>query len=304
MKKRTVLALLLPLSLMLSGCFSNKAELGSEKNPVKLFFIPSVDAKVIESNSKAFKEYLEANTPYKFEINIPQSYVAVVEAFGTKRADVAAMTTFSYLLAHDKYGAEALITVLRHGEATYKAMFVAKAGGPIKTVADLNGKKVAFVDPASTSGYILPMKLLKSRNVVPKETVFAAKHDNVISMVYQGQVDGGAAFYTPPGPDGKLDDARRLVLTQYPDVEKKVAIIELTDAVPNDPVIFRKELPPEMKTKIVDALLAFVKTPEGAKAFKEIYAVTDLKKATDADYDIVRGMLKELGKDPAELMKK
>ena len=114
-----------------SGCTSNKKELGSEENPVKLHFVPSVDAKVIENNSKAFKDYLEKETGYKFEVTIPQSYVAVVEAFGTKRADIAAMNSAGYLLANQKFGAEAKMTVIRHGQSTYSGMFVTKKDGPI-----------------------------------------------------------------------------------------------------------------------------------------------------------------------------
>ena len=76
------------------SCTKNKAELGTAENPIKLHFVPSVDAKVIEDNSKKFKEYLEKATPYKYEVTIPQSFIAVVESFGTKRADVAAINTF------------------------------------------------------------------------------------------------------------------------------------------------------------------------------------------------------------------
>lgn len=287
---------------VLASC-TKRAELGSEKNPVKMYFVPSVDAKVIESNSKFFKDYLEKNTPYKFEISIPQSFVAVVEAFGTKRADVAAINTFGYVLANQKYGAEARITFLRHGSATYQSQFLAKADGPIKSLADLKGKKMAFVDPASFSGYLLPLKTLKDKNIEPKETVFAMKHDAVVSMIYQGQVDAGATFYSPPA-DGKIEDARRLVLQQYPDVEKKVKIVELSNAIHNDPIIFRKDLPEDMKNKIVDAFMNFVNTPEGKVAFKEIYGVTELKKCTDQDYESVRKTLSELGKNAEDLMKK
>ncbi|HVK62337.1 MAG TPA: hypothetical protein VM432_12335, partial [Bdellovibrionales bacterium] len=77
----------------LAGCTFQKAELGTAENPIKLFFVPSVDAKVVDSNSKTMKTWLEANTPYKFEIHVPQSYIAVVEAFGSKRADIAALNT-------------------------------------------------------------------------------------------------------------------------------------------------------------------------------------------------------------------
>lgn len=303
MSKNLFMVLVAVLGFSIAGCTGNKGELGSSSNPIKILFVPSVDAKVIETNSKAFKDYLEKNTPYKYDIQSPQSFIAVVEAFGTKRADVAAINTFGYVLAHDKYQAEARLTVLRHGSPTYQSQFIAKADGPIKTLADLAGKKIAFVDPASTSGYLLPLKTLKEHKIEPKETVFAMKHDSVVSMIYQGQVDAGATYYSPPA-DGKIEDARRLVLTQYPDVEKKVKIIDLSEPIPNDPIIFRKDLPEEMKVKIIDAFLSFIASPEGKVAFKEIYGVTELKKATDADYESVRTMLQTLGKSATDLMKK
>ncbi len=297
------LLLVCGLASALMGCTSKKAELGTADNPVKIFFTPSVDAKLIEDNSKIFQEYLEKHTPYKYSIGIPQSFVAVVEAFGTKRADICTINTFGYILAHEKYGAEAKIITLRHGSATYQSQFLARADGPVKGLADLKGKKMAFVDAASTSGYLLPLKMLREKNIEPSQTVFAGKHDNVVSMIYQGQVDGGATFYSPPA-ENQIQDARRLVLTQYPDVEKKVKVIQLSDPIPNDPVIFRKDMPEEMKEKIANALLEFVKTPEGRSAFDKVLGVTDLKRATDADYDAVRQMLKALGKDASEFVKK
>lgn len=288
---------------IVSACTIDKGELGSAKNPVKLYFVPSVDAKVIETNAKVIQQWLEANTPYKYETAIPASFIAVVEAFGSKRADVAALNTFGYILANEKYGAEAKLTALRFGASTYQSQFIAKADGPIKTISDLAGKKVAFVDPASTSGFLLPKKTLNDKGIKPAQEVFAMKHDAVVSMIYQGQVDGGATFYSPEA-DGQIQDARRLVKTQYPDVEKKIKIIELSEPVPNDPIVFRKDMPEEMKVKITEALVKFIKTPEGLAAFKNIYSYTDLKPATDKDYDSVRAMLKSLGKSAEDLMKK
>ena len=50
-------------------------------------------------------------------------------------------------------------------------------------------------------------------------------------MIYQGQVDAGATWYSPP-LNGKIQDARKLVKTQYTDIESKVKIIHLTDPLP------------------------------------------------------------------------
>ena len=297
------LLIIVSLFTILSGCTRDRGPIGTEKNPVKLFFVPSVDTKMIEDTSKALKEYLEKTTPYKFKVSIPPSFIAVVEAFGTNRADIASINTFGYILAHEKYKTEALLTVIRHGESTYKAQFLAKEGSGIKKLEDFKGKKLAFVDPASTSGYLLPLKILKEKNIEPKETMFAMRHDNVISMIYQGQVDGGATFYSPPA-SGEIQDARRLVKVQYPDVEEKIKIVELTSSIPNDPIIFRKDLPAEIKTAVVNSLMEYVKTPEGRAIMEKLSSVTGLVPATDKDYDPVRDMLKELGKSASELVKK
>jgi phosphonate transport system substrate-binding protein len=280
--------------LIAPGCTRDRGELGSVKNPVKFFFVPSVDMKLLEDTSKALKKYMEANTPYKYQISIPSSYVAVVEAFGTKRADIAAINTFGYVLAHEKYGAEARLMTVRFGEETYKAQFLARADSKIKVLSDLQGKKVAFVDPSSVSGYLLPLKYLKDRGIKPKEIVFAMRHDSVITMIYQRQVDAGVTFYSPPA-ENDIQDARRLVRAQFPDVEKKIKIIALTSPIPNDPVIFRKEMPENMKKEIADALIKFAATPEGLDVLKKLSSVTSLVHTTDAAYDSTRAAVKELG---------
>ncbi|MES2963094.1 MAG: phosphate/phosphite/phosphonate ABC transporter substrate-binding protein [Bdellovibrionota bacterium] len=299
---RTLSILVVAAALLVTGCTFKKAELGSAENPVKLFFTPSVDAKVIDSNSKLMKTWLEANTPYKFEINVPQSYIAVVEAFGANRVDVAALNTFGYYLANKKYGAEARITVVRNGKTTYQSQIIAKKGR-FKNLTDLEGKKIAFVDAASFSGYILPLKYLKDAGVKLGDTVFAMKHDNVVSMIYQGQVDAGATFYSPPSDKEGIQDARRLVKAQYPDVEDKIEIIKLTNDIPNDPITFRKEMPEEMKVKITDAFLAMVKTDEGKAAFKAVYGVDALQPATDKDYDSIRQMVETTGVNAEDALK-
>lgn len=278
------------------GCHLKKDVLGTAENPIKLHLVPAVDAKVLADNAKKLQEYLEANTPYRFKITIPQSYVAVVEAFGTNRADVAAINTFGYYKAHKAYGVEARLTVIRYGLATYQSQFLARSDSSIKTLRDLAGKKIAFVDPSSTSGYLLPLKTLKDRKIEPKEVVFAMKHDAVVTMIYQRQVDAGATYYSPP-QDGKLEDARRMVKTQYPDIEQKVKIIELSEPIPADPIVFRKDMPEEMKEKIVEAFLKFVTTDEGKKSLDLMLGASNFKRSTDADYDSVREMFRQLSEE-------
>ncbi len=297
------LSRLIILTALLSSCSFHKAELGSSDNPVKLFFTPFVDSKVLDESSQDLKKFLEKDTGYHFEMYIPQSYIAVVEAFGSKRVDLAVINTFGYLLAHNKFGAEARLTVVRYGKSTYQAEIVARTDNKaIQNIKDLQGKKFAFVDPASMSGFIVPTKMFKDAGIKLGETIFAQKHDAVISMVYQGRVDAGAAFYSPP-ENGGIQDARILVRTQYPDVEKKIKIIGLTEEIPNDPVAFRKDLPEEMKNKISQGFVDYVKTPKGKEIMKKLL-VTDFKVGKDSDYDGIQKMVKELRLDLNQLNQK
>lgn len=297
--KTTLFAALIAVAAV--GCTVDRGELGTEKNPIKLFFVPSVESQTIKDSSSEIKRLLEASTPYKYRIRIPESYVAVVEAFGAKRVDVAALNTFGYVLAREKFGAEALVTVIRHGRSTYRSAFYTRTDGPVQSLSDVEGESIAFVDHASASGYLLPLKELRDRGIEPGNSVFAMSHDAVISMIYQGRVAVGAAFYSPP-QDGEVQDARRFVRTQYPDVLDKIKILHLTQDIPNEPIVFRKDMPEKMKEEIVTALLNLAETEEGKKALFEMFGITELKRSSDSDYDGVIKMLSDLGQSASELV--
>lgn len=271
----------------------DEGALGTRSNPIKIYFTPSVDAKRITTNAKELVDFLEKKTGYYYRTAVPASFVAVVEAFGTKKVDIASINTFSYLMANAKYGAQAKLRIVRDGgETSYKGQIITRFDSGIDSLSDINGRSFAYVDPSSTSGYILPKAMFDSLGIKPGETVFAMRHDNVVTMVYQGQVAAGATYYAPPDPEGHILDARMRVEKQFPDVEQKVKIIGFTQEIPNDPWVFRKGLDKEMTNKIVKALVEYVNTPQGKKAMYDIYDIKGLIPTKDSDYNALRDLLK------------
>ena len=277
-------------------------KLGSRNNPIKIYFTPSIDSNAITQTSNLFVKFLEKETGYYFKSGVPSNYITVVEAFGSNRADIAVINSFGYLLTNAKYGAVARLRTLRHGDDSYAGAIMVHADSGIKTLKDLNGKRFAFTDASSTSGYLFPLKILNDNKIKLGNTVFAGKHDTVVTMIYQKQVDAGAVFYARPF-DGKVEDAREKVMTQFPDVLKKVVILQLTDPIPNDPFIFRKGLPEEIIQKFIIGLKKFLETKEGKEAFRIIYALDGVVPATDKDYDGLRKVLKSTNTDAAQLIK-
>ena len=264
---------------------------GFPKNPIKLYFTPSIDAQTITKESATFVQYLEKESGLFFEVGVPASYIAVVEAFGSKRADIAVMNSPSYLMVNKKYQARALLKVIRYGKDHYRGQIIVGADKNINSIKDLHNKSFAFTDPNSASGHYLPKKILEDHGIVPSHTTFANKHDNVVTMVYQGQVDAGATYYATPSKDGKIRDARLRVKTQFPDVEKKVKILTITDPIPNDIFVFRKDLPQEITQKFIHSLKKYIATPEGKSVFKAIYSVEGVADTQDKDYDRLRNVL-------------
>lgn len=296
MKKILVL-----LALISTLSCTAKHELGTEQNPIHFALVPGQDAAVLLENGRILEQWLTQQTGLVIKVQVPSNFVAVIEGLGSQRVDFAIINTFGYILAHDKYQANAVLIGENNGRSEYWGQIIAK-NPKIKSVKDINGKKFAYVDPASTSGYVLPAKLLKDSDVKPKEIVFAGKHDSVVSMVYQGQVDAGATYHTP-AEDGKPQDARKLVVTQYPDVFEKVHIVAMTGSIPSDPVVFRAGFPMEQQKKLVEALKSFSNAPNGRQTLRNLYHITNFKDCTDQTFEPVRKILLALGKNAQDLIK-
>lgn len=240
-------------------------------------FVPSGEARTIIESGSRIAQLLEMATGYRFETFVATSFAGVIEAMGAGRADIGWLNTFSYVIAHQKYGVEVRLVTVRFGLPYYRAEIITQAASGITSLADLRGKNFAFVDPASTSGYLFPLAALKKAGYDPQkffgQTVFAGSHNNVVLAVYQGRVDAGAVY----------DDARGTVQKTLPDVMEKVKVIWYSDPIPNDTVSFRRDLPEDVKARVEKALLRFAETPAGLDSLKSLYEIEAL-----ADYSLLR----------------
>ena len=198
--KRLIMLALAAL-LLISACGNQDSrlakanrKLGSKQNPIKMFFVPSMEAGKVVQSGEAIAGFLRKETGYQFKVAVPTSYAAVIEALGTYQADIAWLPTYAYVLAKQKYDAQVELMTVRNGLTKYRGQFVARANSGIKTLNDINGKVVAYTDAASTSGYIYPSAILKQQGITPGKITFAGGHPQAILSVYSGTAD--AVSYT------------------------------------------------------------------------------------------------------------
>ena len=262
--------------------------LGTSRNPIRMMFVPSGDAQVIVKGGQEVAKLLQKETGLHFKTSVATSYAAVIEAMGAGKVDIGWLATFSYVLAKDKYDVELLLVVQRFGSPFYRGQIMVRADSGINSLDNLQGKRFAFVDPASTSGHLYPKTLLLSKGLDPKtffsKTIFAGSHNAVVLSIYKGEVDGGAAY----------DGSRAAVAKSYPDVFEKIKVLAYTKEIPNDTVSVRKELPEGLKVKLRNGLKKISESPKGSKVLKRLYGISGLMDL-DGLFDPVREAGRLLG---------
>ncbi|HEX2696277.1 MAG TPA: phosphate/phosphite/phosphonate ABC transporter substrate-binding protein [Anaerolineales bacterium] len=291
-------------------------QLGASDTPITMAFVPSGEAGVISTASSAIADCLNKMTGLSFTIQTGTSYAAAIEAMGAGKAQVGFLNTFSILAAQAKYGiVPALINLRKYAtndldpdkdlkgqlEPFYRGQFIANASAGIKTFEDLKGKSFCFVDPLSTSGYIVPRIVLKANGIDPdtdfKATQNAGSHPNVAAAVYKGDCDAGVTFINV------LTDAT--LNTTYPDIQQKVVVFADTDRIPNDGVQYVKDLDPKLQAVITEALLAMSNDPGGKAVLSKLYSINAFEQIDSSFtmYSDFANVLKQAGVDPASLIK-
>ena len=217
-------------------------------------------------------------------VTVASDYAAVIEALRNRTADLAFVHPAGYVLANREAKAMIVARNLWHGKATFSSRIYVRKDAGLTKLEDLRGKTIAFVDPASSSGYIYPMLLMMQRGLVkgrdPKtffrEVVFSGSHDASMQALLNGHVDAIASF----------DMAREQCLKDPAQREKLTWLAE-TPPIPEAGIAAREGLSPALVNRVRAGLLQ-MKGPTYAALLKRVYDIDGFEAAEDKDYDPVR----------------
>jgi len=266
----------------LAGCAKGE-------EPLKMALIPGGEALAEVERYEPIAEYLSEQIGREVELIVATDYTAVIIAFKTGDCDIARFGPFSYLLAVEEAKVEIIVRGVKKstGKDAYHGYIITRADSGIKTLDDIKGKTFAFVDVASTSGYLIPQAVLKGAGIDPEkdfaETFFAGSHPGVIEAVKNGQVDAGAIA------DNRWEDALEAGVIE----EGELFIVYTTDPIPMSPEVVRSGMDPVLKKKIQDAYLN-MPSELSEQAVGKISGYTI---AVDSDYDFLREVARVLDLD-------
>src|SRR5213594_373531 len=286
-----------------SGTPTKTARIGGLDRPIQLAFTPSTQAATISTNGAAIKAALERSTGLRMNVTVMTSYAAQVEAMCAGSVDMGFFAPLQMTLLLSKGCGTPVIGALRKDDTgqlstTYKSQILVSVASGITDINGLKGKKFAFVDPLSASGYVYPTLVVKNKTgQEPKtffsSTIFAGGHPQAALAVYQGTVDGAATFIdVRTTADGTAPGAGMPA-----DILTKTKRIDTAGPITNDGVALVKNFPDDLGKQVKQALIDYSKTDDGKKVFASLFQWDGMLEIDAKFYDSMKDALKLAGVD-------
>ncbi len=209
---------------------------------------------------------LEASGGLRVRVQVAESPTAGLWAVKRRDVDVGLFPLFQYLLAHKEYGATALLQIVRHGGShSYLGEILVRADSDISSLEKLAGKRVAYVNEFSVSGYILPAAMLAEKHI-DVDSVFAGSHEAALEQLRAGKVDAAMTYAGASGGDPAFR-----VLTN-------------TSPVPNEPLFVDGRMDKRLQEQVKTAFLKVAGSPDGKKLLFKFGAIEGFAPITDDAY--------------------
>ncbi|WP_371377917.1 phosphate/phosphite/phosphonate ABC transporter substrate-binding protein [Sporomusa aerivorans] len=294
--KRAWFGLCIAILIMSGGCaFSTRpaVTLPVDHRPVlHIGACPGESVEKTRDQLQPLMAYLEKKTGYRVELTVTQDYKSIISKMYQKQIDVAWFGPFSYILAQKIAGAQAFAgTENNKSGKVYYSMLIVHPETGIESVRQLTGHSLAFTDPGSTSGYLIPKAMLLKYGIDPdkdiKSAVFLGHHEAAIQAVKKRSVDAAAVSSIILGnmrEKGMVGD-------------NDYRIIQTSEAIPGSGTVwaYRAGLSADSKAKVKEAFFS-ANQEEGALG---IFAAEfgSFVPVEDQDYDIIREISRLLGMD-------
>jgi len=257
---------------------------------------PKVDTNVvrlgIQPNEKdadlnAFARELEGATGLKVEYVVSPDYDDLVAQFKKGAVDFAFFSPVNFIAAEKDAGAKVLLKkVYGHSEFYFSALIV-KDDSPIKSVSDLKGQNIAFVDPSSTSGYLYALVLLKKAGLSLKDVKgeFSGTHDKAVEAVLSGKAVAAAVWGEDPATGAGA-------WSGLPSEGTKFRVLAWSEPIPNDAFAVRSDFyqaNANIVFKVMEGLISMSDAATGS--LKKVFDTDKMTTATSRHYDSVRNII-------------
>jgi len=221
----------------------------------------------------------KAGRPFTFVQR--RSYKEVNDLLLGGQVDMAFICSGAYVALPPDAGIELLAVPVVKGETAYHSLIIAREGSDFDGFTDLRGKRFAFTDSLSNSGYYYPLSRLQELRERPgtffESTVFTGSHDRSITAVYRKLADAAAV-------DSLVFDR---IVTEDSRYIGKLKVIEQSPGFPIPPVVAPTSVSSELRAIFKQALLTLHETREGRDRLAKM-GIERFVPGDPASYSVIR----------------
>lgn len=222
----------------------------------------------------------------------PESYSELTSAIERDRVQFAWMSPAQMVMAGEHVRLVPLLSAVRNERTDYCSALFVDATSPVRFTEELRGKRIAWVDRTSASGYLFVRLQLAARGIEPDgffgDEVFAGSHASVVRAVRDGRADVGATYAERPLEGHPV--RRAGFLTGAPGHPFRV--LEWTAAIPNDVIAGHGLLSREEHRNFGNAILTVAEREDGKDllrgAFDTDQFISTPRNTLNPLFDLVR----------------
>ncbi len=253
---------------------------------------PAIGAQQARVVADRFTTFLKDRLDHEVRPVVLADYAMLVSCLVQGEIDLAWMPPTAFVSAAE-HGAGVLAKIRRAGQTTYESALIARAERGVRTLEELRGKAVAWVDRDSASGYLFAFAALRDAlggdpDALLGEQHFGGSHRAVCEAVAKGWADAGATYASRDADGNVLSSGWRDTLGERASL---VTPIWFSPPIPGDSIAHRPFLPDALARKVADALFALDDSEEGRALLAEVFNAQGFIPAQISDYDGVREAL-------------
>lgn len=221
-------------------------------------------------------------------------YAGIIEAQRFNKVHIAWYGNKAAIDAVDRASGEVFAQFIDlDGTPGYYSYIITHKDSPVTSLDQMlkNGKELSFGigDPSSTSGTLVPTYYVFTMNNLDPKTHFkitrSSNHEGNFLAVLNKQVDVATSN----------SEMTQKMKEKSPEKLEQIRILWTSPLIPRDPLVWRKDLPSDLKKKIQDFVVGYGKNEREKEILKNMYRLAGFKASTDAQLLPIRQL--ELFKD-------
>ncbi len=264
---------------------------------VRVGFNPTQNSDTLSVTAQAIADYLENSFAGQIEVEVflPTEYRGLIEAMRSGNLDFAFFPPDGYVIAQKEANAQVLLKSVRFGNPFYWSAIIVRKDSGITSIAGLEDKSMAWVDPNSAAGYVFPRSEIILAGIDPdsffSNQTFAGAHDAAVLSVLNGSVDAAATF---ANDDQNISGA----WTQFLDADQAAQLTSIfySRPIPGDTFSVSREFADAYPALTLQIAASIASIPQGT-LLTDLYRIDKMVLADSSDYNVVREARAVLGLD-------